>query len=351
MDFTFTEDQLLFRDSIKEFLSHEVTADKIRELWTTPTGRSAELWAQLAELGLTGMLVPESHGGLGMNEEDFVLIAEECGRAALPEPLVENVLVAVPLLNGVPNEGLKSEWLTKIVTGEAKLAIGHDINPFVTDAHIADLLLLPHGDEVHAVAKENVTLILEESIDPSRKLFKVEWAPSAETCVAKGAIGRKLWADVLNRGALAAAAQQLGLAQAMVAQAVAYTSERHQFGKPIGSFQAVKHHMANVAVKYEFAKAVVYRAAYSIAHDHSTAAKNVSHAKIVATEAALLAAKNAIQVYGAMGYTWEVNLHIWMKRAWVLDNAYGDRGFHKVRVADFVFAENAALGAGNTFIA
>ena len=351
MDFTFTEDQLLFRDSVKDFLTNEVTPENIRAGWETPTGRSDELWAKLAELGLTGMLVPEAYGGLEMNEEDFILLAEECGRVALSEPLVETALVAVPLLCGATDETIKANWLPKVVTGEAKLAVGHGINPLVADAHIADLLLLQHGDEVHAVVAENITLTAQESVDPSRQIFKVEWTPSAETCIAQGEVGQKLWSDTLNRGALAAAAQQLGLAQAMVSQAVAYTSERHQFGKPIGSFQAVKHQLSNVAVKYEFSKAVVYRAAHAIANDLSSASMNVSHAKIAATEAALLGAKSGMQVHGAMGYTWEVNLHIWMKRAWVLDNAWGDRGFHKKRVADFIFEDNAALGAGNTFIA
>ena len=347
MNFSFSEDQLLFRDSVKDFLGNEVTPEVIRELWESDTGRSDSLWAQFAELGLTSMLVAEEHGGLGMNEEDFILIAEECGRVALPEPLIDNAMVAVPLIQESGNDALKSQWLEKIVAGEAKVAIGHSINPLVSDAHIADLLLLQNTEDIHAVKASAVELVAQESVDPSRKLFKVNWTPSADTCIAQNA--QTLLRDTLNRGALSVAAQHLGLAQQMVAMCVEYTADRKQFGKAIGTFQAVKHHMANVAVKYEFAKAVVYRAANSIASKHPQAAVHVAHAKIASSEAALLAAKNGIQVHGAMGYTWEVNLQIWMKRAWALDNSWGSVGYHKKQVAEFALNDSAKIGASHSF--
>lgn len=351
MDFTFTEDQLLFQDSVRDFLVNEVTPEAIRVGWETETGRSDALWAQLTELGLTGMTVPEAFGGLGMNELDFVLLAQECGYVALPEPLVQNVLVAVPLLNALGDDALKSEWLSKIAVGEAKVAVGLTENVFVEDAHIADLLLLQNGDEIHAVSPEQVTLTHNESIDLSRKLFSVSWTPSTETCVASGAEGKALIEATMNRGALACAAQALGLTHRMIDISVRYTSERLQFGKPIGSFQAVKHHMSNVAVKWEYAKAPVYRAAYAIANGQASASLNTSHAKLVACEAADLAAKNCIQVHGAMGYTWEVDLHIFMKKSWAFNNTWGDNAFHKNRVADVIFADDAMMGAGNTFLA
>ena len=352
MNFSFSQDQLLFRDSVKEFLTNEVTPELIRELWKSESGRSPKLWQQFAELGLTGMLVSEAHGGLGMNEEDFILLAEECGRVALPEPLVEIAMVATPLLQDCNNEVLNKNFLAKMVTGECKLAVAHSINPLVSDAHIADLLLLQNNDEVHSLEKTQAELIAQESVDPSRKLFKLKWTASPKTCIASGEQGKHLWQQTLNRGALAVAAQHLGLAQQMVSMSVAYTSERKQFGKAIGSFQAVKHHMANVAVKYEFAKAVIYRAANSVAIKHPHAAVHVAHAKIAASEAALLAAKHSIQVHGAMGYTWEVNLQVWMKRAWALDNSWGSVGYHKKQIADFVLQNKnleQRIGAGNTF--
>jgi alkylation response protein AidB-like acyl-CoA dehydrogenase len=194
-----------------------------------------------------------------------------------------------------------------------------------------------------------VQLTHNESIDPSRKLFSVQWEPSTATCVARGDEAKKLIADAVNAGALGAAAQALGLTQRMIEISVKYTTDRTQFGKAIGSFQAVKHRLANVAVPLEYAKAVVHRAAYSIANNHPDAALHVSHAKLAASEASLLGAKNGIQVHGAMGYTWEVDMHIFMKKAWALNNTWGDVAFHKNRVADFVLVDGAKIGAGNTF--
>lgn len=350
MDFTFTEDQLLFQESVRDFLTKEVTPEKIRERWDTETGRSDELWAQLAELGLCGMTVPEEHAGLGMNELDFVLLAQEAGYVALPEPLVHTVLVAVPTLLNSSKEELKTEWLPKVAAGEAKVVVGLEQNSLVEDAHIADLLILEKAGVLYALRQDEVSLRANESVDPSRKLFAVTFDEAKAAVFAEGDEAARLINGALNRGALGVAAQALGLAQRMVDMSVAYTSERKQFGVPIGTFQAVKHHMANVAYKLEYAKSPVYRAAYAVANGLSTVDMNVSHAKFAACEAADLAARNSIQVHGAMGYTWEVDLHIFLKRAWAFNNTWGDAGFHKRRVADFVFADDAKLGAGNTFL-
>ncbi len=350
MDFTFSEDQLLFRDNVKHFLQTEVTADTIRDSWDTATGRNEKLWSQMVELGLTAMLVPEQYGGLGMNETDFVLLAQECGRVALPEPLVDIALVATPLLASFAEQDERcASLLEKIATGERKVAVTHTVNDLVSDAHIADYLLLTTGDQIHLVAKENVSLTFQPSVDPSRRLFSVTWTPSEETCIARGQDGIALLAATLNRGALGAAAQLLGLAEAMVDQTVVYTTDRYQFGRPIGSNQALKHYMANCAVKNEFTKPVLYRAAYTVAHRPVHADFAVSHAKVAAGEAALLAAKNSIQSHGAMGYTWECNLHIWMKRAWALDKFWGHPGFHQYRLHQWLLNENAKIGADLTF--
>lgn len=353
MDFTFSDDQLLLRESVHKFFTNEVTPELIRELWDSPSGRSDALWTQLVELGLPALSVPESHDGLGMNELDFVLIAQECGYAGLPEPLVDTVLVGVPLLAALDDSqaSLKDAWLPRVAAGEARLAVGQPGHALVADAHVADLLLLPHGHEVHAVPLAAVGLTANPSVDPSRQLFRVDWTPGATTCVAAGEQGRALWAASLNRGNLGTAAQLLGLAMRMVDLAVDYSFERKQFGKPVGSFQAVKHLMASVAVQIEFAKPPLYRAAYAIAHGQADQDVLVSHARLACGEAALLAAKNAIQVHGAMGYTWEMDLQIFMKRAWALEKAWGGRGADKARIREALFGGLVAAGAGNTFAA
>jgi alkylation response protein AidB-like acyl-CoA dehydrogenase len=297
-----------------------------------------------------------------MTELDFVLLAQECGYVALPEPLVHTVLVAAPTLRDLGGE-LAAQWLPRIAKGDASVVVGLEQNLLVEDAHVADLLLLQSGDKIVAATADQVRLQHNESIDPSRKLFSVELLSGAAT-VATGAQAARLLERALDRGALGCAAQALGLAQRMIDLSVKYTSERQQFGKPIGSFQAVKHHMANVAVRLEYAKAPTHRAAYALATSqtsaahasaghasagHASAGHAVSHAKLVACEAANLAAKNSHQVHGAMGYTWEVDLHIFMKKAWVLANTWGDAGFHKARIGERIFAPGAALGAGATF--
>jgi alkylation response protein AidB-like acyl-CoA dehydrogenase len=282
-----------------------------------------------------------------MSELDFVLLAQECGYVALPEPLVHMALVAVPALVELGGE-LAARWLPQIAAGEAKVIVGLEKNLLVEDAHVADLLLFQRGDEVHALTPGQVTLRHNASVDPSRKLYTVDITSDAAP-VSSGAAAAELLSKALDHGALGCAAQALGLAQRMVDMSVSYTADRQQFGKPVGSFQAVKHHMANVAVKLEYARAPVHRAAYALANGDACASRAVSHAKLAACEAANLAAKNAIQVHGAMGYTWEVDLHIFMKKAWALANTWGDAGYHKGRVADYLFSEEALLGAIGTF--
>ena len=350
MDFTFNEDQLLFQEGVRDFLISEVTPDKVRELWKTETGRCDELWGRLAEMGLTGLTVPEAFGGMGMNELDFVLLAQECGYVALPEPLVQTVLVAVPTLVNSSNEDLKAVWLPKIANGSARVAVGLEQNLLVEDAHVADLILMEKAGALYAVEKGEAKLEYNESVDLSRKLYKVTFNEANATLIADGDEAKVLISGAFNRGALACAAQALGLTQRMIDLSVQYTSERTQFGVAIGTFQAVKHRMANVAVPLEYSKATVFHAAYAIANDLSTVDENVSHAKSVACSASLIGAKNSIQVHGAMGYTWEVNLHIYMKKAWALDKTWGNQAFHKSRVANAIFADNANIGAGKTFV-
>lgn len=350
MDFTFTEDQLLFSDNIGKFLRNEITADRIRQGWETDSGRDQTLWQQFVELGLTAMLVPERFGGLGMTELDFVLLAQACGEVALPEPIVDSALVITPLLASLADHDPRcAELLSKLSNGEIRMAIGHAVNPVVSDAHVADYLLLTQGNEIHVLAKDAVTLTPQTSIDPSRRLFSVDWQGNDESCLVSGASGIALLAATLNRGALGAAAQLLGLAEAMVQKTVKYTTDREQFGKPIGANQALKHHMADCAVKNEFARAPLYRAAYTVSQKPVHADFAVSHAKVAAGEAALLAAKNSIQCHGAMGYTWECDLHIWMKRAWALDKFWGHPGFHKSRLHSWLMNPNAKIGADKTF--
>jgi len=348
MRFGFDEDRLLLQNSLRNFLASECPTERVRALWDTTTGRSPELWKSLAELGVTGLLAPEAHEGMGMDETFLVLLQEEAGRAALVEPLVATS-VAVPLLVELGARALCERWLKPIAVGEAIVAVGHPVNAFVSDAHVASLLLLAHEDEIHALAPAEVALVRQPVNDPGRRVFSVRWTPTAATRIAHGPQARELLAAALDRGALACAAQLLGVSERLLDLAVAYAQQRVQFGQPIGAFQAVKHHLANVKVALEYARPVVYRAAHSVARRAATRAIDVSHAKVAAGEAAALAAKTALQVHGAIGYTWEQDLHVWMRRAWSLELAWGSGRFHRERVADCILAPGARIGPGTTF--
>lgn len=351
MDFTFTSDQLAFREAIRSYLMVEATPELLRSVWETPSGRSDTAFRGFADQGLTGLSIPEPEGGLGCGDLDWALMAQELGYYAVPDSLLSTACLAVGVLTGLPvDAGVRREWLPRILAGEARIAVGHPVDSLVADAHVADLLLLNHAGEIHAVPRSDVDLVFNASVDPARRLHAVIWSPSGRTRVADAEAGRPLWDDMFERGALMTAAQSIGLASRMIDLAVDYSAQRKQFGKAIGSFQAVKHLMADVAVAVEFAKPVVYRAAYSVANRRPDRAVHVSHAKLAAGEAAWLAARNAIQVHGAMGYTWEVDLQIFMKRAWSLDASWGARGLHKVRIGDYVLADSALLGPGNTFV-
>jgi alkylation response protein AidB-like acyl-CoA dehydrogenase len=348
MRFGFDEDQLLLQKTLRDFLASEVPVARVRALWDTETGRSPELWKALADLGVTGLLAPEAQGGMGMDERFLVLLHEEAGRAALAEPLLATS-VAVPLLLGLGSQGLCERWLKPISAGEAIVVVGHPVNAFLSDAHVAALLLLAHQDEIHAVAPADVALVRQPVNDSARRVFSVDWSPAAATRVARGAQARELLEDALDRGALACAAQLVGVAERLLDLAVAYARQREQFGQPIGSFQAVKHQLANVKVALEYARPVVYRAAHSVARRDASRAVHVSQAKIAAGEAAALAARTALQVHGAIGYTWEQDLHVWMRRAWSLELAWGSGSFHRARVAEFVLDPGAEIGPGTTF--
>ena len=354
MDFTFNEDQQALRDSVGRFLMVEAAPEKLREIWQTDVGRSSELRAKLAEQGLTALSVPEAHGGLGMGDVDWALMNQELGYFGIPDSLADTAYLATGLLMALPEgHALRSTWLARIADGSARIALGHPVNPWVADAHLADLLLLANptegGTEWHALTPQQMQLTPCASIDASRRLATVAWTPSDATRIIDAAAGQALANDLLDRGALSVSGQLIGLAQRMLDLTVDYAAQRKQFGKPIGAFQAVKHHLADVVTKIEFAKPVLYRAASALVNGEAQRSVRVSHAKLVCADAGWFSARKGIQVHGAMGYTWEVDLQMFMKRAWVLDASWGDRAFHKQRMADALLSDETLLGPGATF--
>jgi alkylation response protein AidB-like acyl-CoA dehydrogenase len=334
MRFAFTDDQLLFRDTVRELLANGCTPAAVRLAWDAPHDAAVDRtrWASLAEMGVLGLMLPEVHGGMGLSELDLVLLLEESGRVALPEPIVDVAAVGGPLVADVGSDGFCADWLTRIAAGEALVGVQSGGKPSIAGAAEVDLFILVHEDEVHAVPRSEAQLVEQESVDGSRKLCLVDWHRTPETLLTSGAAG---WATVnraFDRGALATAAQLVGLADRMIAMTVEYVSERQQFGVPVGSFQAVKHQIADAYLRLEFARPVTYRAAHSMAHDLPDRSRDVSMAKVYAVRAAHEAARVALQCHGAIGYTVECDLHLYMKRAWALAASWGDAAWHRARV-------------------
>jgi alkylation response protein AidB-like acyl-CoA dehydrogenase len=327
MRLAYTEDQELFRDTVRDFLADQCTTTDVRAAWAADSAISAR-WGELAKVGVTGIVVPEDHDGLGMGDEELAAVLVETGYAALPEPLLEAAVAVGLLAEFAPDAG----WLAKIASGEATASVLLPGQRLAVEAAAADVLVigLDNGD-VHVVSPTDRELTAQRSVDRSRKLYRVAFTPDPKTLVASNA--QAALARAADRGALGAAAQLLGLTRRMLDMTVEYAKQRVQRGVLIGTHQSVQHHLANVLIKLEFAKPVVLRAAYSLARDLPSAARDVSMAKIYASEAADLAARNCLQVHGAIGYTEEHDLQLFMKRAWALGTAWGDAGTHRDRIA------------------
>ena len=333
MDFRFTEDQLELAEGARSFLEGVCTPERLKAL--DEEIETESLWPQIAEMGLLGVMAPEEAGGLGLGAIDFVLVAEAAGHVALPEPLVESAGVIAPLLAACDN----TDALTALISGETKIAFTDQRSPYI-DTFISPDKIIAAVDGALALCDANEVRVTQtDSIDPLKKLASVEIPSGVSNTLAMGAAAT-LRADAFNRGGVFTAAQLLGLADGMISQATEYAQNREQFGVPIGSFQAVKHNLANAFVKLEFARPVVYRAAAALDLQSDDIEFFASHAKIAATEAAGFVAETAIQIHGAMGYTYEVPLHYWMKKTWALAGLWGDKSFHEARI------ENAILNNG-----
>ncbi|MDG1817027.1 MAG: acyl-CoA/acyl-ACP dehydrogenase [Glaciecola sp.] len=349
MNFTFTEDELLFRETINRFLATEASPETLRDIWSGDKDAGA-LLSLIAEQGLSALSVPEEQGGLAMGDVAWSLMTQELGYHAIPDPLVNSAYVATGLLNALDDSvSQKADLLEHICEGDLGFAIGHECSPLVADANTAHTLFMQQDDEIHMLGATDVQTVPNPSIDFSRRLSQITWSAVPKTCIASGEAGKKIWSETFNRGAISVAGQLLGLAQRMLDLSVEYSLQRKQFGREIGSFQAVKHQLADVAGKIEIAKPVLYRAACSLENHHPLSDIHISQARNFCSEAAALAARVGIQVHGAMGYTWEVDLQMYVKRAWALNNTWGDSIMHRARVQDYVLNSDIDLAPSKTF--
>ncbi|MEV0995402.1 acyl-CoA dehydrogenase family protein [Nonomuraea sp. NPDC050202] len=305
MNFGFSDDQLALAATVRDVLRTHCPPGSLR-------AQRRPAWEQLAGLGFFGLLLPEAADGLGLALVDVLPALEETGRACLPGPVVETAVVAPSLLADVPKLGSGAVCVGVLPPGQA----------YAADADLADLLVVVRDGGARVISRPDVRLVPRRGVDPCRPLFEVGWSRSEPLPVPVG--------PALARATVATAAQLVGVARELLSVTVGYARVRTQFGAPIGSFQAVKHQLADVAVAVEFAAPLVYRAALTVGSD--SAERDASAAKAAAGEAATLAARVALQVHGAIGYTEELDLRFWLARAWSLSAAYGTTAAHRERL-------------------
>jgi alkylation response protein AidB-like acyl-CoA dehydrogenase len=363
MDFSFTPDQTLLKNSARAFLDEHCKPATVRLLWEDPRGESEAMWKEMAQLGWLGLSLPEEHGGSGLGMVETAILLEELGRAAYPGPYWPTMLAAAVIAEA-GTDAQTRRWLPAIATGDARATIAlldadldwspdavtaradkaHDgwqltgLKRYVAWSHVASVLLVP------ARAPEGVTLFLVDPaaagltsspvqcMDPGTRWVNLtlDRVPvrGEDLLGAPGAAG-PLLRRLLGRGGVGAAAEMLGAARRCLDMAVSYAKVREQFGQPIGSFQAIRHKCADMLLEVENSHSAVYYAAWALdaaAEDAETAA---SIAKAYVGDASRKVCGDAIQVHGGIGFTWEFDLHMYFKRAKALEAQYGDADYHR----------------------
>lgn len=325
MDFQLTEDQEALRAGIRAFCEGRVSIDQLREL----EGKAAfdrDLWTELAEMGVFGLRLEESAGGVGLGMADAVLVFAELGRRLVPGPIVWSHLAA-SLLDGASTGDA--------VVGGLDLATPSS-EPILVEylAHLDELMVL-RADGVYRV--DPTTLrgeSVETPLDCFTPLHHVRDLPEGVR-IADAATAAQLRLE----GATLCSALMLGIAEMTQELATDYAMKREQFGRPIGGFQAIKHILADMFVRQEVARAATYAAGVTLDDPQvGDVERAVSAAKVNAGDAAMKNSRACIQVHGGMGYTWEIPAHFYLKRTWVLENAFGTVDAHAERLADLIAA-------------
>ncbi len=315
MRFALDEQQRDFAASIDAALASADVPTAVRAWARGDTAAGRKVWARLADLGVTALAVPERFGGIEAHPVDLVVALERLGRWCVPGPVTESLAVA-PILMA------DDERAEKLASGELIATVAlPPLVPRAVDAEAAGVTL----SATDGVVTDAEPQQCHASVDPSRRLYDVT------------ATGDSRPADVARAyeiGALATAAQLVGAGQALLSAAVDYAKQRTQFGRVIGSYQAIKHKLADVHIAIELARPLIYGAALSLAADSPDTARDVSAAKVAAAEAATLAAHNALQTHGAIGFTAEHDLSLWLLRVQALRPAWGDPAAHRRRVLE-----------------
>jgi alkylation response protein AidB-like acyl-CoA dehydrogenase len=320
MRFVLSPEQHQFASALHELLAASDVPGAARCWAAGEHGRGLAIWRDLAGLGVTALAVPEAAGGLGAHAVDLVVACEELGHHALPGPVAES-LAAVPTL--LAEAGEFPDWLGGLADGSliATVAAPPDV-PFAADADAASLVLLAEAGTLYLGKPGDP----QRSLDETRRLFPVLGAEVLGT----GPPVSRATSRALGLGTLAGSAQLLGAGRALLEMAVRYAGQRVQFGRRIGQFQAVQHQLADVAIALEFARPLLYAAALSAGGP--AADRDTSAARVACAEAAHRAARAALQVHGAIGYTQEYGLDLWITKVRALIPAWGSQSAHRARV-------------------
>ena len=332
MDFDLSPDQLALRDAARDLLAGLCGSSRVR----AAGGFDAELWSAMIDQGWTGIAVEESLGGLGLGTVESAVLLEQAGARVAPVPLTQQLVALASLAGG--------EWGPRLLSGEAVAAVARTPLELHADGTVsgrpepviygalADVLVAPAGDALVAVDLGAVERHAEPAMDLTRELAWVDLDHAPATVVG----GEAEIAAHLDRGAVFHAAEMLGGAEAVMNLAVGYAKEREQFGRPIGSFQAVKHRCADMLVDVEGMRSVVYHAAWAIGAGDPDAPVAAATAKIWCSDAGVRVAESALQVHGGIGFTWESDVHLHLKRAQLDSVAFGDARHHRARLGSML---------------
>jgi alkylation response protein AidB-like acyl-CoA dehydrogenase len=368
MHFGLTETQQAIKNAAREFFSAECPMAEVRRLMETETAFDAALWSKFAQQGWTGIIFPEKYDGFGMGLIEMVAALEEMGRALVPGPFISTVLLAGTLLDRAGNEEQKREYLGAICRGEAKSTLAllersasWDLDEvklearcqtggfllqgeklFVPDAAIADFLLVAARLEgelslflIPGQAR-GMTKLATPGVDLTRRLYQVSFDHTAvptQNLLARGEVARQALEAALDVASLGVVAEMVGGMERLVEQTVEYAKTRKQFGKPIGTFQAVQHQCVDMLVLLEGSRSAAYYAAWALNENKPDARTAVSVAKAYASDSYREAGNKSIQVQGGMGFTWENDAHLYYRRAKASEIAFGDATYHRERIA------------------
>ena len=372
MNFAFTEEQNELRRTVRDFLDKTSPEAEVRRLMDTVEGYDPDTWRQLAsDLGVAGLAVPEQYGGAGYGFVELGILLEEAGRALLCAPVLSTVVLAASTLLGLGDDEACREYLPGIAAGTtvATLALTEPsgrwdaagvtttatlgargwlldgTKSFVLDGHSASLVLVAArtdaGISVFAVDAGAAGLRSEPEValDQTRKQASVTFAATPARLLGEQGQAWPTLARVLDLAAVAVAAEQVGGAARVLDMAVGYAKTRIQFGRPIGSFQAVKHKLADMHVDVESARSAAYFGLWTATENSADLPEAASLAKACCGDAFVKAATENIQIHGGIGVTWEHPAHLYLKRAHSAQMFFGHSTFHRQRLAQFVLAD------------